>query len=617
MEFKSIDQLTIKDCIGLLAIDCGNLKQRIAKERNVNVLLDDAFYAFSELSEQKVLIKNRFKELVYKDRIAFLRCSAVPEFETYISCNDHGLWKNEASSKIKQINAQKEEDKLFSSCKGTANGLKKYIRLYPQGKYVEEARKMLKDKERSSRMRIIVCSLLAFMVLFFICYLNYNSSSYIKTNESLTFTSRGGEKKCDISTDAIEGNISVYCSDSWLNAEVNNGKLVVKADPNHGDNHTSLITLHAFTTLFGLHLWGEEFVVRVNQESGLASYLSVSKHDCTFDKYGNDEYRIKVSTDGLNLEIKPDADWVKIEKSTDDDGKVVTTNLIVKSSINDTDSRKANINITSDAYSETIAVSQSSGLATYFSVSPTSLVMDEDGTDENHHYPIKVNTDGTTWSISDSPSWLTAEPRTSSGEIRVKLSPNTGRIKTGTITVISNNGDSYDISVKQWGDPSDFSASPSSLRYGTSSDYEYVNIDNDSKKSISASSDETWITTSVQNKNRIRISCSSNSGSPRSGTVTVTCGDESTSISIKQDGWTECSRCSGHGEVNCTNYQAQWRYYPAYGSNYHQVYVQTGTYYNLGAWWPQYGWVNCSTCGGDGKTRCPDCDGKGKKRKSY
>lgn len=617
MEFKSIDQLTIKDCLGLLAIDERQLKARVAKEKNVNTLLDDSFYVFGELSGQKALIKNRFKELVYNDRIAFLKCSTISDYNAYVSSNEFGLWRSESSSKINQINALQEEKKMYSDCKGSVNGLKKYIRLYPNGHYVEEARKLLKEKEQSHRIKRIVCSLIVLAVLFLICFFNYEPSSYIRTNDNVRFTSRGGEKICEVSTDALEENVSVYCSCNWLTTEVKNGKLIIKTIPNHGDSHTSSITLNAFTTLFGFNLWSEKCVVHVNQESGLASYLSVSRHDCSFDKYGNEEYKIKIYTDGLNLKVKNEYGWIKLEKDSVDDGKVITTNLVVKSSVNETDTRQANIVITSDNFSETITVKQSSGLATYFNVSTDNLVMKEEGTSENSHYPIRVSTDGTTWSITEAPYWLTAEAKVSSGLISITLPPNTGKIKTGTITVVSNNGDSYDISVKQMGDPSDFSASPSSLRFGTSSDYEYVSIDNNSSKSIYASSDKSWLSTSVSNKNKIKINCSKNNSSPRSGTVTVTCGHEELTITVKQDGWTDCTRCNGNGEVNCTNYQAQPRYYPAYGTTWHQVYGEIGGYWSYGVWMPQYGWVNCSTCGGDGKIRCPKCDGKGKIPKSY
>lgn len=43
-----------------------------------------------------------------------------------------------------------------------------------------------------------------------------------------------------------------------------------------------------------------------------------------------------------------------------------------------------------------------------------------------------------------------------------------------------------------------------------------------------------------------------------------------------------------------------------YNSNYHQVYQVMGQYYSYGAWIPQYGWVNCPTCGGDGKLSVHD-----------
>lgn len=108
--------------------------------------------------------------------------------------------------------------------------------------------------------------------------------------------------------------------------------------------------------------------------------------------------------------------------------------------------------------------------------------MAEEGTEEGYYYTIEVNTDGTTWAVSDAPDWLIAKAKIQEGGLHVTLPENNGRIRNGIITLISNNGDSREIPVKQWGDPTDFCASSSTIRFGTASDYEYIGISNNSKR---------------------------------------------------------------------------------------------------------------------------------------
>lgn len=634
--FSHIDQISIKTCFEKLSLNEEQLKNNIERVENTNILLDDCFYSFDN-SPVTPEIKSRVKDFVYNDRVQYLNCISIDNFEKYLSENEFGLWRKEALDKIHFLKELKDEELLFS--KKTRRSLREYIKRFPQGRFINEAQELYKKKKKQNRIKKILICAIIFVALFTVCYSNYNHSSYINTIDSITVKSRGEKQSFSIQTDASLNNLVVSVvpdSIDWLKTEIRDKRLFVEVDTNHVGDKDATIRLFAYASFFGKRIWCNDCKVNVKQESGLASFLDVNEKSCKYDKYGKREYSkkkeevvytkksqynkmkytannqiqddclIELSTDGLNLKVETDADWIMMEKRVKDDGETIKYSLLVKVSTNEGDQRNANIIVTSDTYSEIIKVNQASGLATKFDVSTNSLIVAEEGTAENEYYPIKVSTDGTTWSISNSPYWLTTEANIQSGVLEVRFPRNYGRIKTGTITIVSNNGQSHDISVKQWGDPTNLDVSSKRLKFDIARDTKYVEISNNSLKPISVSDDQSWIRTSIENDSKIKIICFSNDDSdpPRNGTVTVTCGNEKTYISVKQKGWAECSKCNNSGKMPCDNPKARAWDHCVLG-------VERIRYDMWGQSWPIYNWVSCDRCKGTRKIKCTRCGGKG------
>lgn len=653
--FSRIDQISIKTCFEMLSINEEQLKTDIERVGNINALLEDCFYSFDKSSVNSE-VKSRVKDFVYKDRQQYLNCSSIEDFERYLAETEFGLWRKEAHDQMQILKEIKEEELLFS--KKTSRSLKMYIKRFPRGRFINEAQELYRKKKKQNRIRMILYCTIFLVALFFVCYLNYKPSSYISLKsesssfkltdslfirtDSITIKNRGEKLFFSIQTDASSNNIDVSVvpeSGDWLKAEIRDKRLYIEADTNHVGEKDATIRLFAYASFFGKRIWCKDYEVHVNQESGFASFLDVSEKSCRFDKFGKREYSnnkeekgypvktsiqnngskvasntksqdyylIEISTDGLNLKVETDVDWITMEKSKKDNGEIIKYSLIVKASANDGDQHDANIMVTSDTYSETIKVHQASGLATFFNVSTNDLIMEEKGTDEIHYYPVQVSTDGTTWHVSSSPSWLTAKANIKSGELEVRLPRNTGRINTGTIIIASNNNDlSQEISVKQLGDPTNLDASPKLLKFDTSGDSKYVYFSNNSIKPISVSEDQYWIQTDIVDDNRIQVSCYRiyDSESPRSGTVTVTCGNEKTYISVKQKGWAECSKCNNSGKMPCDNPKARAWDHSVWG-------VERISYDMWGQSWPIYNWVSCNRCKGTRKIKCTQCGGKG------
>lgn len=638
MEYKRIEDLNITECLERIQIKFAEAKSIITNSRSqADVTQSLSNLSAVQASEIKTLVINRLAELLLKDKSAYSVCRKKSDYQTYLSAWTDGLWREEAETFIKQIEEKEKETSFFERNKNTIAGLNKYLSSYPRGEYADSAKQLLNTKKRNRKITTFSISAIVVLVVAILCYTNYHSVSYLNAVDNASFTKKGGVVSRSISTDALGSNIQLSTSEDWIKINKSGKDFTIEVEPNHGSDKTGKITIYAYTTLFSFNLGRKETSIEVHQASGIATSLEVTESSLHFEKYSSDTPTIYATTDGMNMNVTTegiDDGWIDVTHDISEEGDNYRAKIVVSSHNNEGGEKHGVIVISSDSFERRISLFQESGLATYFNVSPDNLDIREEGNGEGRHYPVKVETDGTTWSVKDKPAWdgLNAEVRLSSGLLSVTVGPNPGRIRTGTITLVSNNGDLRDISIKQWGDPTNLRASQSSIKFGTSSDYDYVSISNDSKKSLStsiSSGDSGWLSASANGKNQVRISCSSNNNSPRSGTVYIDCGDERTSITVKQDGWETCSSCSGNGytrcnrcyngTINCDNYNARltfdnygnWGHgnvsFDGYGNRYVYPCARCGGSNR----------IQCTSCGGDSKIDCSRCGGKGKTRKAY
>lgn len=616
MEYKRIEDLNIIECLERIQIKLAEAKSVITKSKSqADVTQSLSNISAEEASEIKALVVNRLTELLLKDKSAYLLCKNMADFQNYLSAWGDGLWRKEAETSIKRIEEAEKESNYYKSNKGSIAGLNKYLSSYPRGKYADSAKQLLNAKKRNRKITTFSISAIVTLIIAILCYTNYHSVSYLNAVDNVSFTKKGGTASRSISTDALGSNIQLAASADWIKINKSGRDFTIEVEPNHGSDKTGKITIYAYTTLFNFNLSRETTSIEVHQASGIATNLEVTESSLHFEKYSSDTHTIYATTDGMNMKVTTegiDDDWIDVTHDISEDGDNYRAKIVVSSHNNEGGEKHGFVLISSDSFEKRISLSQESGLATFFNISPDNLLIREEGNGEGRYYQVKVETDGTTWSVKDQPSWLDTEINFVGKELKVTMGENNGRTRIGTISLLSNNGDLREIEVKQWGDPTNFSSSRSSLKFGTSSDYEYVSISNDSRKSLSVSDDKSWITATSRNSSEIRISCSDNNGSPRMGTVDVRCGGEHLSITVKQDGWESCSSCNGSGYVDC---YGGW--ITMYGG---RVHTQQRMTYNWDAWGNMYPyWVtdNCSVCGGDGRIECSRCHGKGKFKKSY
>lgn len=608
MEYKKIDELSISECCTELNIVSSQLP----------AILDN-------VSGSQDII-DRLRALLDADASAFKSCRTVEQYERYLSLWTDGLHRGRAVQRVAQLKAEAEELAFYKTNQNSISGLENYIKKYPNGRFIQEAKDSLANKKKARKIRNIILLIIAIVIALFVCLINYFPVSYLDVSGDVSLGKKGGNNTITISTDANDINIDVQESSNWIDVNRDGGTLSINVVPNTDDERSAYITVNTYSSFFGKKFNCISKTIKVSQSSGLPTYLKTNTSEISFDKYGNcSSNQITATTDGCDLQVSTSASWFSVSKNITEDGDNMVASIVLTTGTNNEGSKIGDVVIRCNDYVEKVKVSQASGLATYFRVEKTSLTMAEEGSGEGMCYPIDVYTDGTSWSVYSSPSWLTAYADLEDKRLEIQVPANAGKIKSGTITIKSNNGDLRDISVSQDGDPTNFGAAKSSIKFGTSGDSEYVTIYNDSRKQPSISEYETWISTSFIDNNRIKISCNRNyDDPPRSGTVYVSCGDEQVSITVKQDGWSKCRRCGGDGEKDCPNlYTNPWT--TEFGSyaygwvNGQHVLRRMYTSWTgwMGAPVPQVEDRICSDCGGDGHVECSKCDGTGKIKISY
>jgi len=540
MDYKKIDELSISECCAELDIQSSQLPD----------ILDNIS------GSQDIIV--RLRSLLDADMSAFKSCSTIEQFEKYLELWIDGLHRSEASQRVAQLKAQAEELAFYKTNQNSISGLESYIKKYPSGRFIQEAKGSLANKKKARKIRNIILLIIAIVIAIVVCLINYFPVSYLDVSGDVSLGKRGGNKTITISTDANDINIDVQESSNWIDVNRDGGTLSINVVPNTDDERSAYITVNTYSSFFGKKFNCISKTIKVSQSSGLPTYLKTNTSEISFDKYGNcSSNQITATTDGCDLQVSTSASWFSVSKNITEDGDNMVASIVLTTDTNNEGSKTGEVVIRCNDYVERVKVSQASGLATYFRVEKTSLTMAEEGTAEDMCYPIDVYTDGTSWSVYSAPGWLTAYADLEDKRLEIKVPANTGKIKSGTITIKSNNGDLRDISVTQKGDPTNFRSAKSTVKFGTSSDYEYVTIYNDSHKNLEINEYESWLSATAIGNDEIKISCISNSNERRSGTVYVHCGDEQISITVKQDGWTTCWNCGGHGRFQC-QYPGLW-----------------------------------------------------------
>ena len=170
------------------------------------------------------------------------------------------------------------------------------------------------------------------------------SATYLNASpESLSFSSSGGSRTINISTDG-EWSISTG-TENWAHTTISGNTITLRVNANDGDSRTDYFVVKSGS---------KEKRINISQDGSLATYLRLSKSSIEASRGGtgyNECYAVDVYTDGDNVTATTSASWIDVD--------VVGGDLIeIKTSKNTGSRRTATITVKADRQSKTIRVSQ-------------------------------------------------------------------------------------------------------------------------------------------------------------------------------------------------------------------------------------------------------------------
>ena len=152
MQFKNIDSLSITEC-------CEHLN--IKKED-----LPKALDGLGNLSEVDHLVADRLILLLNEDKSYFMSCSTIEQYKDYLDKRVDGLYRVKANAEIARLKAVKAELDFYNNNKGSISGCEEYLKKYPNGKYVKEAKVIIENKRRITKIILIICAIIIFIITF-------------------------------------------------------------------------------------------------------------------------------------------------------------------------------------------------------------------------------------------------------------------------------------------------------------------------------------------------------------------------------------------------------------------------------------------------------------------
>lgn len=532
MQFKNIDSLSITEC-------CEHLN--IRREDLPKVLQE-----LENLSEVDQLVLDRLITLLNADKSCFMSCSTIEQYEKYLSTWKDGLHENKANAEIARLKAVKAELDFYNNNKSSISGCEEYLKKYPNGKYVKEAKGIIENKRRITKIILIICAIIIFIITLVICLINYSPASYINiSNDSvidmnyMSIDEKGETNKLSILTDAIEANIDVEkSSDSdWIKVNRDYSILTIESEPNYEVERSAVVTINVYSSFFGNKYNCRSKKITINQKSGLPTYLkiyeSTSKQNnisrINFDKYGKGSINLMIETDGLlDPQISTNVSWITYTRNVETKGNKRITRVSIGAESNRYGDKVGTIEINCGEHKRTIEVTQESGYAKRLDVSPENNTFSYNGGNKS----ITVDTDGI-WYINERPSWISTT--TNNNSITLSVEENRGTYRNGYITIKSGEKEKR-INVSQAGKSATrLSVSIDNISYSYSGGTRTITVSTDGEWQISTGT-AGWGHTSISG-NTITLRVDENtSSSSRTDYFVIKSGSKEKRINISQGG---------------------------------------------------------------------------------
>ncbi len=350
-------------------------------------------------------------------------------------------------------------------------------------------------------------------------------SSLTVSPGSLSFSSSGETK-----TFSITSNTSWTVSESlsWLSVSPasgsNNGTVTVSCQAN-----TSTSSRSGTITVSGTGVTSQTVTVT---QAGAGASLQVTPVVMNFNATAsNQTFSV---TSNISWTVSESLSWLSVSPASGSNNGTVTVSCQANTS---TSSRSGTITVSGTGVtSQTVTVTQA-GVVASLQVSP--VVMNFNATASDQTFSVTSNT---SWTVSESLSWLSVSPGSGSdnGTVTVSCQVNTSTSsRNGAITVSGAGGASQIVTVTQAGAAASLQVSPVALNFNATASNQTFNVTSNTSWTVSESL--SWLSVSPasgSNDGGVTVSCQANtSASSRSGTITVTgTGEYSRTVSVTQAG---------------------------------------------------------------------------------
>ena len=401
---------------------------------------------------------------------------------------------------------------------------KAYIKKSQDEKETSENNLLFKKKnKRNNSVGIIIFIIILFVVGIY-CWSNYSPVSYLTAKESVTILNDGSTIELALSTDAENYTLCAISEDTWVKSEISDNyppKLLISAEVNSGESRRTSIEVIAHSSFFGHKLSKQvKRIVTVEQQSGYASYLNVSKTELEFSTVGGTE-TIQLDTDGIVAISTEPYSWGHV--------RINGNEIIVKVDENtNNQSRTDYFIIKSGTKEKRINISQAGKIATYLSVSDNSVSFGASGGSR----VIEVLTDGS-WEIGTGTySW--GHTSINGNNITLRIDANNGDTRTDYF-VIKAGEITQRVNISQDAKSATYlNTSPKSVSFRASGGSRTINVSTDGRWSISTST-ASWGHTSI-NGNTITLRVDANNGDARTDYFVLKSGTKEARINISQEG---------------------------------------------------------------------------------
>jgi len=374
--------------------------------------------------------------------------------------------------------------------------------------------------KRKNSGGIIILIIMIFGIAWY-SWSNYTPVTYLHTEESLSIPNDGTSIELKLSTDAIASTISATSSEDWIDCRVSGKTLYITAITNSKGERRATITISAHSSFFGNELSdSKQTTITVLQETGYASYLSVSNDDIYLTANGG-KLSISINTDGIFAISTAPASWVTTSVN------VKTLNL--ECGENSGIARNTYLIIKSGAKTLRLDITQAGKSATRLDVSTSNVEFSSDGGSRT----IEIYTDGECQISTQPESWTNAT--INGNTISLRVNENSGTKRTDYF-VIKSGPYTERINISQAGKSANcLSVSTENVSFSYNGGSRTITVSTDGEWQISTGT-AGWGHTSISG-NTITLRIDENtSSSSRTDYFVIKSGSKEKRINISQDG---------------------------------------------------------------------------------